>query len=146
MRYLIVVALFPLCAHAQFKCLAPDGVTEYRSTPCPTNSRPLNRGAVVEGPSSDAPTGPSYYQREAARLERKEAAERAEGEAWMQQQRSNERNQAAARQAAIDSAAADKKAAADAKKAAAKANRPVFCSGTSIYLGGGMSTGTSVCN
>ena len=77
-NYVLVVLLLSGPAHAQYKCLARDGVTEYRSTPCAPNAKPLNSVRVVPGPSSEQPSGPNYWQREAARLERKEAQEQAE--------------------------------------------------------------------
>jgi hypothetical protein len=82
---LILLALFPLYANAQYKCLAPDGVTEYRPTPCPGSPErqrydDAQRAAQREIEAQRAAT-PSYWEREAARLRQKEEQERAAEEA-----------------------------------------------------------------
>lgn len=136
-----LIALVPLCAHAQFKCLARDGVTEYRSTPCPSDAKPLNNARITPGPSSTQQEGPNYWQREAARLERTEARERAEQ--LNAQRAADAANQAELdrKQAAIDRIAAEKRERA----AEAARNRPVICSTRTIDIGSGLSHGTTVC-
>lgn len=129
-RSLLAVALALLSAPAlaQYKCLAPDGVTEYRSTPCPANAKPLNAPrAPLPGPS-DQPSGPNYWQREAARLERKEAAERQDQQAFEARQAQQERAKAPAERAVTD-----------------ERSRRIVCDGVSVNVGSGVSTNHSSC-